>query len=136
MRSCLLLIELTQKLNVFKPNFCIILKLILIEHALIALKKAIAIVIPNLPRSVSEDEKRRQKIDNEVKKELIELKYDGEHETFKEMTERHQKKAAKVNKDKEEKQADASKIGSKKEKLVGEIAQARWKAMQSLMKKN
>ena len=55
------------------------------------------------------------------------------------MTERHQKKAAKVNKDKKERQAEVLKGGdkkNKKEKLVGEIAQARWKAMQSLMKKN
>ena len=48
-----------KKDELFWTRTNIIFFAILIEHVIIALKKAIAIVIPNLPSKVSEDEYRR-----------------------------------------------------------------------------
>ena len=86
---------LVQYLHEKDPTFWnranIILLAILVEHAVIGLKIVIAAIIPDVPRKVTEDEFKRVKIEDAVKKELIEDKYTGEHETFTDMTERLQK---------------------------------------------
>ena len=94
---------LVQYLHEKDPTFWnranIILLAILVEHAVIGLKIVIAAIIPDVPRKVTEDEFKRVKIEDAVKKELIEDKYTGEHETFTDMTERLQKQAAQAMKE-------------------------------------
>ena len=83
---------LVQYLHKQDPTFWnranIILLAILIEHAVIGLKIVIAAIIPDVPRKVTEDEFKRVKIEDQVKKELIEDKYTGDHETFNDMNDR------------------------------------------------
>ena len=54
----------------------------------------IAAIIPDVPRKVTDDEFKRLKIEDAVKKELMDEKNYGDHETYKDMTERLQKEAA------------------------------------------
>lgn len=65
----------------------IILLAILIEHLIIGLKVLIALVIPDTPAAVISGEYRRTKVAEEVNRELLELKFKGNHKTFQEMTE-------------------------------------------------
>ena len=94
---------LVQYLREQDPTFWnranIILLAILIEHLVIGLKIVIAAIIPDVPRKVTDDEFKRIKIEDAVKKELMDEKNYGDHETYKDMTERLQKEAAKVVKD-------------------------------------
>ena len=94
---------LVQYLREQDPTFWnranIILLAILIEHLVIGLKIVIAAIIPDVPRKVTDDEFKRLKIEDAVKKELMDEKNYGDHETYKDMTERLQKEAAKVVKD-------------------------------------
>ena len=69
---------------------------ILVEHIVIGLKIVIALVIPDVPHKVVQDEFRRIKIEEQVVKELLEIKYEGKHETFQDMQERMQREAQKI----------------------------------------
>lgn len=66
------------------------------EHFIIALKIVIALLIPDVPFKVTEDEFRREMIEEKVQKELLEIKYAGNHESFQDMTTRLQRTAAEI----------------------------------------
>ena len=67
---------------------------ICIEHVVIALKIVLALVIPDVPYKVQEDEFRRVKIIDKVQKELLEIKLAGNHESFEDMTSRMQREVS------------------------------------------
>ncbi len=56
----------------------------------------IAIIIPDVPHTVQTAEYRRQKIQESVTKEMLELKFKGGFETFQDMNDRMQREAAKI----------------------------------------
>ena len=56
----------------------------------------IAIIIPDVPHSVETAEFRRQKIQESVTKEMLEVKFKGGFETFNDMNDRMQREAAKI----------------------------------------
>ena len=97
---------LREKDSRFWNRANIILLAILIEHVVIGLKIVIAAIIPDVPRKVVEDEFKRQRIEDAVKKELIELKIEGGHETFADIEEKLQKEAADVMKEQIAKEAE------------------------------
>ena len=74
----------------------VILVAILTEHLIIALKIVIALIIPDVPKKVVETEFRRSKIETQVQRELLDIKYKGNHESFQDITERLQREAAKI----------------------------------------
>jgi len=74
----------------------IIFMAICIEHVVIALKILIALIIPDVPYKVQTDERRRIKIIEKVQKELLEVKYAGNHETFEDMMVRLQRESSKI----------------------------------------
>lgn len=90
---------LTQYLERRDPSYWnranIIFLAVCIEHIVIALKIVIALIIPDVPFKVQEDEFRRQKVEDKVQKELLELKFAGNHETFDDEMNRLQRQAAK-----------------------------------------
>jgi len=63
----------------------IILLVVAIEHGLLFLKIAIATAISDVPKGVVADEFKRMKIMDEATKELLELKVEGDHETYDEI---------------------------------------------------
>ena len=69
---------------------------ICIEHLVIGLKIVIALIIPDVPYKVQEDEFKRVKILEKVQKELLEIKIAGNHEDFEDMTNRLQREASKL----------------------------------------
>ena len=77
------------------PNYWtrsnIILFAILIEHLVIALKVVIALIIPDVPFSVTEDEFRRSQVREQVQRELRDMKNQNGLEDFNDMTTRLQK---------------------------------------------
>ena len=74
----------------------IILFAVFIEHCVIALKIVIALVIPDVPHKVQQDELRREKIIEQAQTEVLSLKMSGKHESFQDMTQRLQREAAAV----------------------------------------
>ena len=77
-----------------RPN--IILMAIFLEHIIIGFKIALALVIPDVPIKVVEDEFRRTNVEQQVIKQLLEIKYSGNHETFQDMQDRLQRQAAEI----------------------------------------
>ena len=69
---------------------------ICIEHLVIGLKIVIALIIPDVPYKVQEDEFKRVKIIDKVQKELLEIKIAGNHEDFEDMINRLQRDASKL----------------------------------------
>ena len=140
-----------NRANIFLLAICL-------EHFVIALKVVIALVIPDVPYKVQEDEFRRVKIIEKVQKELLEIKYAGNHETFEDITARLQREAAKHIEDeikrendemekelqekdesearKAEKLARRKQAAEKQEALLRDMANARQKAMMSQQKNN
>lgn len=140
-----------NRANIFLLAICL-------EHLVIALKVVIALVIPDVPYKVQEDEFRRVKIIEKVQKELLEIKYAGNHETFEDITARLQREAAKHIEDeikrendemekelqekdesearKAEKLARRKQAAEKQEALLRDMANARQKAMMSQQKNN
>lgn len=80
----------------FWDRTTIIVFAIMVEHAVIALKIVIALIIPDVPHKVQQDEVRREKIIEKAQTELLRIKIDGNHESFNDMTARLQREAAKV----------------------------------------
>lgn len=66
------------------------------EHLVIGLKIIIALIIPDVPYKVQEDEMRREMIGNRVEKELREIKYSSNSESFTEITQRLEREAQEV----------------------------------------
>ena len=136
----------------------IILLAILVEHCVIALKIVISLLIPDVPFKVREAEFRRNKIEDAVQKELIELKISGNHETFQDMNDRLTKEAAEesrlfaemevaeedmlaadgvMTEEKAEKAKKRREEASKKKaEMMKKMAEARQKAMIDQRKKN
>ena len=59
---------------------------IFVEHMIIAFKIVVALVIPDVPREVINNEFRRETIEQSSYKEMMDYKYKGGHETFDDMT--------------------------------------------------
>ena len=87
---------LVEKDDVFWTRANIIIFAIAVEHCVIALKVLMALIIPDVPHKVIQDEFRRVKISAQVTKELLEIKFKGGHESFTDMTERLQREAADI----------------------------------------
>ena len=67
---------------------------ILVEHAVIGIKIVIAMIIPDLPFSVTQAEMKREKQFEQANRELLEIKVKGNQESFQDMQERLQREAA------------------------------------------
>ena len=87
---------LQKKDEVFWTRTNIFVLAIVIEHAVIALKILIALIIPDVPARVVTEEFRRTKIEESVVKELLDIKYKGKHETFMDIQERLTRQAAEI----------------------------------------
>ena len=87
---------LQKKDEVFWTRTNIFVLAIVIEHAVIALKILIALIIPDVPAKVITEEFRRTKIEESVVKELLDIKYKGKHETFMDIQERLTRQAAEI----------------------------------------
>ena len=140
-----------NRANIFLLAICM-------EHFVIGLKVIIALVIPDVPHKVQEDEFRRIKIVEKVQKELLEIKYAGNHESFEDMTARMQREAShlieeemkraseemlkenqeknETEKMKAEKQARRKQAADKQEAMLRDMANARTKAMKSQQTQN
>ena len=67
---------------------------ILVEHIVIGLKIVVALIIPDLPFSVTQAELKREKQIEQANRELLDYKLKGNHESFQDMQEKLQKQAA------------------------------------------
>lgn len=88
---------LVQYLTKRNPEFWdrtnILLFAFAVEHIIIALKIVIALLIPDVPFKVRQDELRRQKVIELANADLVRIKYEGGHKTFNEMQEDLQRQA-------------------------------------------
>lgn len=60
----------------------IVLLALFVEHCVIGLKIVIALMIPDVPKSVTDAEMRRAKVVEQVTREMFDLKAKGGHETM------------------------------------------------------
>lgn len=84
---------LVKKDPLFWDRSTIILLVILIEHLVIGIKILIALIIPDVPFKVQQDEVRREKIIEKATEEMIYHKVKNKQKSFKEMVSDLQKKA-------------------------------------------
>ena len=87
--------QFLQKRN---PNFWnranIVLLALLVEHIIIGLKIVVALLIPDVPKSVQQAEMHRVKVIEQVNREMFDLKAKGGHETMEDTMARLQREAA------------------------------------------
>ena len=131
------------------PNFWtrtnIIILAIFIEHAVIALKIVIAMIIPDVPVTVREAEERRVKIVEQVTRDFVQIKIEGKFETIEETMERLRKENADLAQEEDGEDdpndldamaAKAKRAEERQRKLQAELAMVRKKAMMETRKNN
>ena len=89
----------------------IVILAIIVEHLVIGLKVVIALIIPDVPAHVKEDEFRRELIVEQVQRELNEVKMKGGHESFQDMTDRLQREATKIMEEQAKREAAEEEAG-------------------------